>query len=87
MDARAPVPAANPSEPSCGVSQEGYPVYRGVAQVGSAFALGAKGRRFDSGHPDQSQLSRSLRSLLRLRERLSQPLCLGPLHTTASRRS
>lgn len=26
---------------------------RGVAQFGSAFALGAKGRRFKSCHPDQ----------------------------------
>jgi hypothetical protein len=25
---------------------------RGVAQLGSAFALGAKGRRFESGRPD-----------------------------------
>ncbi len=28
-------------------------VYRGVAQLGSALALGARGRRFKSGHPDQ----------------------------------
>ena len=28
--------------------------YRGVAQPGSASALGAEGRRFESVHPDQS---------------------------------
>ena len=27
--------------------------YRGVAQPGSASALGAEGRRFESVHPDQ----------------------------------
>ena len=30
------------------------PIYRGVAQFGSASALGAEGRRFESCHPDHS---------------------------------
>ena len=30
---------------------------RGVAQSGSAFALGAKGQRFESFHPDQPNLA------------------------------
>ena len=29
-----------------------YPRYRGVAQLASARALGARGRRFKSSHPD-----------------------------------
>ena len=36
----------------------GHPAQRGVAQLGSALALGARGRRFESGHPDQPRSGR-----------------------------
>lgn len=34
---------------------ESCPYYRGVAQFGSASALGAEGRRFKSCHPDHKR--------------------------------
>jgi hypothetical protein len=37
--------------------------YRGVAQPGSAPALGAGGRQFKSDRPDQSKTSRDFRKL------------------------
>src|SRR5678815_3708333 len=42
-------------------------VYRGVAQLGSAPALGAGGRRFESSRPDLSKASDS-RKLVLLRQ-------------------
>jgi hypothetical protein len=33
---------------------------RGVAQFGSALALGARGRRFKSGHPDSESPGQGL---------------------------
>ena len=37
---------------------------RGVAQPGSASALGAEGRRFESVHPDQNILQNSRKTRL-----------------------
>lgn len=50
---------------------------RGVAQFGSALALGARGRKFKSSHPDQTYKTNS-RKILRLRG-INMPNYFGPL--------
>ena len=39
-----------------------FPIYRDVAQFGSASGLGPEGRRFESCHPDQSRIKREFSS-------------------------
>ena len=58
---------------------------RGVAQPGSAPALGAGGRRFKSYRPDQSSLSPFIRELLRRPQDFARwfPHCSRPLNGSA----
>ena len=59
VEQRSPKPRAEGSSPSAPAK-----FFRGVAQFGSASALGAEGRRFESCHPDHEAgpLAQSVRA-------------------------